>query len=117
MRTATAAIIASTLSAAITYAATRAEVREPVTGSVLDSICIHTETQPVDAGAGGLVQRRQIVGLNASVRGQIASLVPHEKTEPVRIQGIPLVGACRTDAVAWAQSCILPAVKQAAALP
>jgi len=116
MRTFPAVILASTLSAAITYAATKAEVREPVSPSVIDSICVQAQHDAVDAGSG-LPQRRAVTGLTFSVRGQLASLVADEPSEPVRLNGVPCTGACRTNFVSWAQTYVMPTVSSAVKLP
>lgn len=95
---------------------TKVDVREPVSPSVIDSICVQAQHDAVDAGAG-LPQRRAVSGLTFSVRGQLASLVADEPSEPVRLNGVPCAGACRTNFVTWAQTYVMPAVKAEVRLP
>jgi len=109
-------ILGVLLTSAIAYAYTKAEVREPVTASVIDSICVQAQHDAVDAGAG-LPERRAVTGLTFSVRGQLASLVADEPAEPVRLNGVPCVGACRTNFVSWAQTYVMPSVSAAVKLP
>lgn len=100
--------------AALAY--TKAEVREPVSPSVIDSICVSAQHDAVDAGAG-LPQRRSVTGLAISVRGQLVSVVADEPAEPIRLNGVPCAGACRTAFVNWAQTYVMPAVKAEVRLP
>lgn len=94
----------------------KTDVRVAADIHVLDRFCIDVQHANSDAGQGGAVTRQVATGATFDAYATVGSMVIDEVPEKVSATGT-ITGQCKTDMLAAATSCILPAIKTSAKLP